>query len=43
MKDSARNDWQHSISPVKSLRYSITLRTLKTPKEKEDPSDLNRT
>ena len=37
MKDSARNDWQHSISPVKSLRYSITLRTLKTPKEKENP------
>jgi len=43
MKDSARNDWQHSISPVKSLRYSITLRTLKTPKEKDDPCDLNRT
>ena len=26
--DEARSEWQHSISPVKSLRYSITLRTL---------------
>lgn len=42
MKDAARNDWQHSISPVKSLRYSITLRTLRTPEKKEDPSDLSR-
>ena len=25
----SRTDWQHSISPVKNLRYSITLRTLK--------------
>lgn len=25
----ARTQWQHSISPVKSTRYSITLRTLK--------------
>ena len=29
MKDEARSQWQHSISPVKSKRYSITLRTLK--------------
>jgi alkylated DNA repair dioxygenase AlkB len=29
MKDEARSDWQHSITPVKKLRYSITLRTLK--------------
>jgi len=26
---SARNDWQHSISPIAELRYSITFRTLK--------------
>jgi len=26
----ARTDWQHSISPVKKARYSITLRTLRT-------------
>lgn len=26
----ARTDWQHSISPVQSLRYSITLRTVKS-------------
>lgn len=29
MKGAARSDWQHSISPVKNTRYSITLRTLK--------------
>ncbi|HEY0057614.1 MAG TPA: alpha-ketoglutarate-dependent dioxygenase AlkB [Flavisolibacter sp.] len=29
MSDEARSDWQHSIAPVKSLRYSVTLRTLK--------------
>jgi alkylated DNA repair dioxygenase AlkB len=29
MQGSAREEWQHSISPVKSVRYSITLRTLK--------------
>jgi alkylated DNA repair dioxygenase AlkB len=30
----ARSDWQHSISAVKNIRYSITLRTLrKKPKE----------
>jgi alkylated DNA repair dioxygenase AlkB len=28
IKDEARSSWQHSISPVKQLRYSITLRTL---------------
>ncbi len=26
----ARTDWQHSISPVKEIRYSITLRTLRS-------------
>jgi alkylated DNA repair dioxygenase AlkB len=29
LKDAARSDWQHSISPVKSTRFSITLRTLR--------------
>lgn len=26
----ARTEWQHSTAPVKSVRYSITLRTLRT-------------
>jgi alkylated DNA repair dioxygenase AlkB len=26
---SARSEWQHSISPIEQLRYSITFRTLK--------------
>lgn len=29
MQGASRSEWQHSISPVKSVRYSITLRTLK--------------
>jgi alkylated DNA repair dioxygenase AlkB len=29
MKGESRSDWEHSISPVKDLRYSITLRTLR--------------
>ena len=29
MQDAARSEWEHSISPVKKMRYSITLRTLK--------------
>jgi alkylated DNA repair dioxygenase AlkB len=29
MEGAARSEWQHSISPVKEVRYSITLRTLK--------------
>ncbi len=29
MKDAARSDWQHSIPAVKTLRYSITFRTLR--------------
>jgi alkylated DNA repair dioxygenase AlkB len=28
MQGESRSDWQHSISPVKQVRYSITLRTL---------------
>ena len=30
MQGPARSEWQHSIAPVKQVRYSITLRTLKT-------------
>jgi alkylated DNA repair dioxygenase AlkB len=29
MQGEARSAWEHSISPVKSVRYSITLRTLR--------------
>jgi alkylated DNA repair dioxygenase AlkB len=29
MEGPARMEWEHSISPVKAVRYSITLRTLK--------------
>lgn len=29
MKGAARSEWQHSIAPVKEVRYSITLRTLR--------------
>lgn len=29
MQGPARSDWQHSITPVKEMRYSITLRTLR--------------
>jgi len=29
LQGASRNDWQHSITPVKHLRYSITLRTLR--------------
>ena len=29
IRDEARTAWEHSIMPVKSTRYSITLRTLK--------------
>ena len=34
IRDEARTSWQHSTMPVKSKRYSITLRTLKLPAEK---------
>jgi alkylated DNA repair dioxygenase AlkB len=30
IKGAARTDWQHSITPVKAVRYSITLRTLRS-------------
>jgi alkylated DNA repair dioxygenase AlkB len=29
MEGAARNEWEHSIAPVKSLRYSITMRTFR--------------
>lgn len=29
MQGEARSNWQHSITPVKEVRYSITLRTLR--------------
>ena len=29
MKGESRTNWQHSISPVKHMRFSITLRTLR--------------
>lgn len=29
IKDEARTDWEHSISPVKEIRISVTLRTLR--------------
>jgi len=31
MHDQAREEWQHSIAPVKQQRYSITFRDLKIP------------
>jgi alkylated DNA repair dioxygenase AlkB len=30
MQGESRTNWQHSISPVKRVRYSITLRTLRS-------------
>ena len=33
LRGSARWDWQHSISPVDTLRYSITLRSLSESRE----------
>jgi alkylated DNA repair dioxygenase AlkB len=33
-----RTDWQHSIPPVKELRYSITFRTLKNPARWRGPA-----
>ncbi|SHF04128.1 Alkylated DNA repair dioxygenase AlkB [Flavisolibacter ginsengisoli DSM 18119] len=31
IQGTARTEWQHSTSPVKEVRYSITLRSLKSP------------
>jgi alkylated DNA repair dioxygenase AlkB len=30
LKDEARTEWQHSTAPVKAVRYSITLRSLRS-------------
>lgn len=30
LRDEVRTDWQHSTQPVKAVRYSITLRTLRS-------------
>jgi alkylated DNA repair dioxygenase AlkB len=34
MQGESRSEWQHSVSPVKQKRYSITLRTLNNSVEK---------
>ena len=31
LRDSARDEWEHSIRPVARQRFSITLRTLRSP------------
>ena len=31
LRGPARTEWEHSITPMETLRYSITLRTLKAP------------
>ncbi len=31
LRGPARTEWEHSIPPMETLRYSITLRTLKAP------------
>ncbi len=31
MKGESRTDWQHSTAAVRTVRYSITLRTLRKP------------
>jgi len=37
LREEARWGWQHSISPCKSLRYSITFRTRRTSSRKPEP------
>ena len=32
LRGPARSEWEHSLSPVETLRYSITMRTMKTLK-----------
>ncbi|HKH61118.1 MAG TPA: alpha-ketoglutarate-dependent dioxygenase AlkB [Flavitalea sp.] len=41
MHGSARSNWQHSIAPVKDIRYSITLRTLKTELRSTSQNEIN--
>jgi alkylated DNA repair dioxygenase AlkB len=38
MSGVARWNWQHAISPTKSLRYSITLRTMRGMRDHAGPS-----
>ena len=33
LRGPARTDWQHSIPPADELRYSVTFRSLRAPKE----------
>jgi alkylated DNA repair dioxygenase AlkB len=33
MSGASRQDWQHSIPPVKELRYAIMMRTLRAPSQ----------
>ena len=40
IRDEARSVWEHSIMPVKSTRYSITLRTLKAGPQKRAPDKV---
>ena len=39
LRDAARSEWEHSIPPVESLRYSITFRSLQA--ERRDPCGQN--
>jgi alkylated DNA repair dioxygenase AlkB len=39
MSGASRETWQHSIPPVKELRYAIMMRTLKTGKEASASGD----
>ena len=34
LRGPARDEWEHSIPPVKALRYSITFRTLRTERRR---------
>lgn len=40
MTGDARSLWQHSLSPVKDLRYSVTLRTVKERFKGENRCDI---
>lgn len=41
MSGEARLVWQHSLSPVKDLRYSVTLRTVKENFKSENRSEIS--
>jgi alkylated DNA repair dioxygenase AlkB len=42
LSGAARQDWQHSIPPVESLRYSVTFRSFKTRQSQRDSLSSNR-